>query len=782
MADEHLIALPGTGWHAWRSAVLRSAGFPADGMARFANPELAGVADRFLAGEADAAELTRAFDAGLRALAAAVHETAADPAFRCALAWQNPGALSSVAGVLRDGPDAPRTERRRRREDIVAKYWQRYCLKNDTIGFFGPMCWTTLGDESGAGEVVTGGPGPGLVRAARAFFEWWALAALGDRIAADPRVRPWLPVRLQPHVTLRGRELLVPGEPPQRVAAPTAALLALAGGRHRAADLAAALAADPAGGFRRAADVHAQLAELADRGVLRIGFDLPMDLTAEDALRAQLREVDDPPARDQALAELDGLCALRDAAAMASAATDPDELAGAMAALEQRFVELTGREPRQRPGQTYAGRTLCHLDTVRDLDIAFGGDVLARLAPLEPLLRSARWLTAAVADAYAGALAELHEDLAADGGSAEVPFADLWFVAQGLVFGEAFGDRSPAAGVTADFVRRWGEVLGLADVPPGTRELRFTAAELTERVAKAFSADAPGWAHGRIHSPDLHLCAPDRAALERGEYVVVLGELHIGLPAFDSHFFAIGHPDQEALRAGLAADLPHGRVRLLVPPDWPRHCARNAEWMHGPHDVQLGFVPAPGAHPERHVPITALTVGPGPTGLRVRADDGRQWPLVEMFAYLFDHQTFDTWKLAGTAGCTPRIWVDGLVLVRETWRTTVGATGLADVTGERDRYLAVRRWRASLGMPDRVFVRVDTELKPFFVDLTSPLSARLLCTMLRGALAKGGPGATLTVTELLPGPEDAWLVDAAGRRYASELRLQIRDPVPAVTG
>ncbi|HEX6871792.1 MAG TPA: lantibiotic dehydratase, partial [Micromonosporaceae bacterium] len=730
MADAHLTPLPGTSWQVWRSALLRSAGFPAAGMARFTAPALATVADQFLAGEASGTELSEAFDAALRSLGEAVYETAANPAFRAALTWQNPGALASVAGVLRDGPHAPRNERRRRREEIVAKYWQRYCLKNDTVGFFGPMCWTEVGLD---GPVVTAAPGAGLTRVRRAYFEWWALDALGAAIAADPAVQPWLPVRLAPHLAVRERDLLVPNRAPQRLAAPTAALLALAARRLRAADLATALVTDSASGFRRDPDVHAQLAELATRGVLRIGFDLPMDLTAEDVLREQLAGIEDSVARDRAVGDLAGLCALRDAVA---AADDPDQLVDAMTALEARFVELTGQAARQRPGQTYAGRTLCHLETTRDLDIAFGGDVLDRLAPLEPLLHSARWLTAAIGDAYTAALSELYRDLAADAGAPEIALADLWFLAQGVVFGA----DSPAGPVTADFLNRWREVLGLAEIATEVRELRFTRAELNDRVAKAFPAGSPGWAGSRVHSPDVHLCAPDQAALARGEYTVVLGELHVAMPAFDTHFFALGHTEPDRLRAGLVADLPDGRVRLLVPPDWPRHCARNAEWMHGPRDVQLGFVSAPGADPHRLMPIAGLTVGPGPDGLRVRARDGREWPIVDVFSQLFDYQAFDTWKLAGSTGHTPRITVDGLVLVRETWRATVGGTGLAEVTGERDRYLAVRRWRGSLGLPEQVFVRVDTELKPCFVDLTSPIYTRLLCTLLRGARAKGGDG------------------------------------------
>ncbi|MFI8805390.1 lantibiotic dehydratase [Micromonospora chalcea] len=767
MPREHLTSLPGTRWHVWRSALLRSAGFPAGGMSRFAAPALAEAADRHLRGDGDAAEFAAAFDAAAADLGQTVYGIACDDAFRTALTWQNPAVLLAVDAIRRDGPHAPRNLRRRHREEVVAKYWQRYCLKNDTVGFFGPICWTELG---GSGPIATVRPGAALTRTRKVFLERWGLDALAEAFTRVPGVRDWLPVRLAPHLSLRDRVLRRPHHPPQTLPAATAALLTLARRGPRVADLVAALLADPASGFRRAADVHAQLDDLAGRGVLRIGFDLPVDLTAEDALREQLAAIGDDTVRERVLGDLATVSDLRGAVA---AADGPDALAAAMSALDRRFVELTGRDARQQPGEVYAGRTLCHLETVRDLDVRFGDALLARLAPLEPLLLSARWLTAAIGQAYADALAALYRDLAAESATADVPVADLWFLAQAVVFGA----DPPAAAVTAEFLARWSTVLGLADADTDARELRFDAAALTERVAAAFPADAPGWAAARIHSPDVHVCAPDEAALLRGDFTVVLGELHVALAAFDTHFFAYGHPDPQRLRDGMRADLPGGRVRLLPPVDWPRHTARIAEWLHGPADAQLGFVDAPGADPDRLVPITTLTVRPDDDGtLSAHADDGRRWPLLEVFAPLFDYQVFDTWKLAGNAGRTPRVTVDDLVLVRETWRTTVGETGLHTVKGERERYLAVRRWRLALGLPERIFVRVDTELKPSYVDLTSGVYTRLLCTLLRGAHAKGGDGVGLTVTELLPGPDDAWLTDGAGRAYASELRLQIVDP------
>lgn len=736
-------------------------------MSRFAAPALAEAADRHLRGDGDAAEFAAAFDAAAADLGQAVYDIACDDAFRTALTWQNPAVLLAVDAIRRDGPHAPRNLRRRHREEVVAKYWQRYCLKNDTVGFFGPICWTELG---GSGPIATVRRGAALTRTRKVFLERWGLDALAEALARVPGVRDWLPVRLAPHLSLRGRVLRHPHHPPQTLPAATAALLTLARPGPRVAGLVAALLADPASGFRRAADVHAQLDDLAGRGVLRIGFDLPVDLTAEDALREQLAAIGDDTVRERVLGDLATVSDLRDAVA---AADSPDALAAAMAALDRRFVELTGRDARQQPGEVYAGRTLCHLETVRDLDVRFGDALLARLAPLEPLLLSARWLTAAIGQAYADALAALYRDLAAESATADVPVADLWFLAQAVVFGA----DPPADAVTAEFLDRWSTALGLADADSDARELRFDAVALTERVAAAFPADAPGWAAARIHSPDVHVCAPDEAALLRGDFTVVLGELHVALAAFDTHFFAYGHPDPQRLRDGMRADLPGGRVRLLPPVDWPRHTARIAEWLHGPADAQLGFVSAPGADPDRLVPITTLTVRPDDDGtLCAHADDGRRWPLLEVFAPLFDYQVFDTWKLAGNAGRTPRVTVDDLVLVRETWRTTVGETGLHTVKGERERYLAVRRWRLALGLPERIFVRVDTELKPSYVDLSSGVYTRLLCTLLRGAHAKGGDGVGLTVTELLPGPDDAWLTDGAGRAYASELRLQIVDP------
>jgi hypothetical protein len=680
-----------------------------------------------------------------------------------AIMWQNPELATWLMSKPLYTPGGKRNQRLRKREDVIAKYWQRYCGKNDSAGFFGPVCWTSVGDS---GPTVRARPGTQLIRETVVHFEWWALMALVERLAEDPAVRAWMPVCLQPHLFVRDGHLHAPDRPAQPLTPAVSALLSACDGRVTLSALAGQLTA--AGHYHRPGDVWAQVDDLCERGVLWVGVDLPIDLSAEAVLGDYLETIGDPDVRARAHEGFSRLLVARDAAA---AAPDAEALGSALAALDETFVAVTGREPRHRAGQMYAGRTLCHIEASRDLDLAFGPHLLGKLSALEPLLHSARWLTGAVAEAYSAVFGELYRELAEELGTAQVPLNQLWYLAQGVVFGK----EPPSAPVNDEFLRRWNALLGVDDAPAGCRELRYTREEVSARVAEAFPDRAPGWWQGRIHSPDLHICAPDLAAVERGDYRIVLGELHIGMPTLDTDFFRLGHPDPARLAEALLRDAPDSRVELLRPDDWPRNCARNAKWIRGSSDVQLGFAQARGADRTRLVHVTGLVVAPGPAGLAVHAGDGRSWPLLEIFAELLEIQTSNTWKLAGRGAHAPRVVVDDLVIMRETWRTTVGATGLADPKGEYDRFIAARRWRRALGLPERIFIQVWTETKPVYVDLSSPLFVRQLCNLIRGARERFGADVELSITEMLPDTRDAWVSDVDGQRYASELRLHICD-------
>ncbi|MET8390002.1 lantibiotic dehydratase [Streptosporangium canum] len=754
------VNLGGTGWSVWRDALLRTTGFPAGGLEAFAAPSAAAAADDLLAGRGDAEVFDKALAGAIAAGAGKICDIAADPLVREAVTWQNPGVLIALDGLVRRGPQAARNARQRGRERTVLRYWQRYCAKNETIGFFGPVCWVAL--DADARQALDVRTGAGLLRERRVFFEGWAMSAYADHLAADPRVRRWWPPALMPHLTLRGRELLRPMQPPLVLSPAEAAVLARCDGRTPAIEVVADLA--------RPEDGYLLLERLAERELIAWDAALPSTHAIEGTLRARITAIGDPDLRQRALTGLDRLRTARDA--VAAAAGDPDALKTALAALDEEFTAITGAPPRRREGQMYAGRTLCYEDTARDLDVTVGAPLLDDLAPpLAVILTAARWLTAALADAYGKALRELYDDLREDS-DAPVRLADLMSLSQGLFWGTG---RRPADDVAEEFTRRWESLFGLEG--DDTR-VQLSAADLAGPVARLFPAERPGWSTGRLHSPDLQICATDVDAINRGDYQVVLGELHAAWPTLDCDIFTAWHPDIDRLRDELTADLGEHRVRLLYPTGWPRQGGRGAESLVGVTDRSLGFAAASGADPDRLLPATSVTVSDEDGALIATASDGHRWPLIEMFAGMLNNLAVDAFKLTTPAPHAPRITIDRLVITRETWRTTVAGTRLAAVTTERERYLATRAWRGRLNLPDQVFVKIGTEVKPCYFDLTSPHYADALCTMLRAA----GDDASVTISEALPTPGQAWVPDHDGNRYFSELRLQIIDSVPAGGG
>ncbi len=763
-AGGHCVPLGTTGWEVWQDAVLRMAGFPADGLALFASPALAKAADACLDGD-DRGRFEKLVIQQWQSCLEQAAEISGQPRFVEAVTWQNPSALVALDTLARSSPrDATLSlnNKSRERTRTVARYWQRYCGKNETIGFFGPSVWVRV--DPAAPPVVLIHDGEPL-RERRLGLEYWAVEAVADRFAADPAIRAWLPVTLAPHVTVDGDRLLRPAKPPLPLQPAEVAALARCDGR-RANTVVAQLV--PAV-VRAAADGYLLLGRLADRGIVIWGASLPQSPDAELVLREQIAGIGDDAVKAGATTVLDMLA--RSKEKIAKAAGDPAALRVALAALDAEFTDLTGVPAGRRAGQMYAGRRLCYEDTVAGLDVVFGGEVLDALAgPLSVLLPAARWLTAALADAYNAALRDLFTELADSAGRARL--SDLWYLAQAPLFGS--GER-PVDAVAAEFVQRWAALFGLDQIPASIARLSFASAELVGAAALAFPADRPGYAAGRLHSPDVHVCAEDEAALGRGEFYLVLGELHTAWATFDTAVLSAGHPDPSRLRDALADDIGHHRIRPLYPTDWPRYTGRLAHSLDHPTDRQLGFTMAPGADRERLLPVTSVTVADRGGDLVATAPDGRAWPLIEVFAALISMHAADAFKLVTATAHTPRITVDKMVVVREAWRTTVAGTGLADAAGEADRYLAARTLRRELGLPERVFVKLSTETKPFYADLTSPVYVSSLCAMLRRAREQGGPGVSATFTELLPGPEHAWLTDRAGRRYYSELRLQIRD-------
>lgn len=773
----HLVSLVDGEWALWWSVCLRGTGFAFDLLDGLASPDLAAAADRLIGTAGPDAPATEAyrerFRVAGRELAAALHRVAAQPRFREAVTWQNPHAVrTGLDTLLRRDPDTVvRTGRHRRYEALVTNYLHRYCAKNDTIGFFGPVGWAAIVPDQLTPLRHTRTADP--VAARTLYFEHWAVAAVAS--AHAPALRRWLAPRRMPLVDVVDGRLRVPLADPIELDPCAAAVLRACDGVRLPVAIVAEVLADPTAGTTDPAEVFATLDRLHAARWITWELEAPADdLRSEITLRRILDRVDDPAVRDPAVAALTELTSARDE--VAAAAGDAALLLPALDRLDATFTRLTDRAAQRESGQTYAGRTLLFEECRRADRVTLGPALLDPLrAPLGLVLDSARWYTSAGAALYRRAFRDLYRDLAGPSGAGPVPFADFWLLAHDLLVQPT---ETLARPLTRALQARWAQLLALpgADAADGVapqRRVHRDSAALRAAVRAAFPATRPGWAGAVQHSPDLMLAAADPAAVEAGDFRWILGELHPGANTMRYASWFAHHPEPERMRAAMAADLAPGVVLMGATEAQGGTPVRVAPELAGPGDVRLVFAPDTcGYDPDRDLLVGAceLTEVGGRLMVR-RRSGGPEYELLEVVAELVAAKLLQRFRLLPPAPHTPRVQLDRLVVQRESWSFGMVDLALLAEPDEANRFLAVRRWVNRHNLPRYVFVRVTGERKPIHLDLTSLASVDVLARAVRRATRLDPAGARVTVTEMLPGPDQLWLADTAGRRYCAEFRF-----------
>jgi Lantibiotic dehydratase, N terminus len=753
----HLRPLRRREWALWGVAALRSAGFPVAGVLRLATPGCAAAADaladlrpRDPAPARAVADFREAVDAAGRALAVEIREIVADGRFREALLWQNRDAFHTGVSPLARAPGpVPRNARYRRAEELVASYWQRYCVKNDTTGFVGPTAWAYWSREHGAAGIQLR-VGSALLAGCRAYFEVWGMEALARAIAREPGCALWMRPRRMPFVHVDGTTLFQPNRPPEALPEALAVLLAACDGRRTARELAADLGAG--------SEPYELLESLRQRRLISWTLDVPVQTHPERHLRALFEDIGRPDLREDALSRLDRLERCLDE--VRASAGDAGRLDDALGRLNAVFTEVTGAAPTRSPGAVHRGRTLVYHECLRDVDLTIGPDVLRALdQPLGLLLASARWLTYELAARCWRILDEVFAALSTRTGFPEVDFPTLWFAAL-----PRLRDGGLAREVRRELQRRWAAVLA---VPPDRQEVVYRSAEIGDAVRDAFAAPGAGWPGARYHTPDLLLEASAADAIGRGRYRIVLGELHVAINALRHASFVDQHPSPAELFAALDSDIPEPRVVPVPPRQGAWGTSRGHQGLVSSRDWRISFLHDLGGYPEsRSLPMGALLVERRDGDLVVRARD-RDLTLgvIEVFGDSLTDLAYDLFDLFEPSPHTPRIVFDQVVVSRERWCFRGPELAFARERDEAARFLAARRWWRAHGLPRFAFARTPGE-KAIYVDFDSLPYVNLLARAVRRVDDDGH----VELTEMLPGHDASWLADAGGGHYTSELR------------
>ncbi|RCG25387.1 hypothetical protein DQ384_31470 [Sphaerisporangium album] len=683
-------------------------------------------------------------DATGRALAharASLWEAAAGPAFREAVLLSNPGAYERVLHRATGAPPPSRNAKARREEGLLYAYLQRFCAKNESVSFFGPVDPIRIEPDSPEPLRLERRPGTLQGRWLRAAH--WAAETLAARLAADPEIAARLPLRLAPGFSASkdGRVLSLPDGRRARLDAASGAAL-------RACEAGLTLAR-----FEEKAppEEAAAAGRLLARGVIR--RDLPIPTAVDDPLgrlKDAVTALFDPSEEAAGgMAEVERF----ERALTAFAEAAPGERAHALQEAERCFSQIGGVEARRAAGTIYADRLIATEDCRGDIvDAAVGGPLLADLSQrLDPVLRLSASYGLTVAEAVRERALALHAELSGKG-----PAGFLAFIAEldRRVQVDELTSTAPAvtgfldrlASLVHDQHHGHGDGVGLdaGDLAPLLRPLPS----------------------GLSVSPDLFLSAPDEDALRRGDFELIVGEIHHGVQVW-THLTALA-PGRDAYAAKLSALLElDGR-----PPAALVHRRTQGKAFERDlpgYDIEvLGRSAKPDDHRLRAADLSVVLGADG--RLRLRHPEAG-----ELFLRPRDPRAASSWLFGPPPvvlpplrlpGGHPRVRLGDAVVWRRTWELPRDAfDALLRAEGPSEAVLAADRLRAAHGLPSRVFARVPGERKPFYADLAEPLSLEHLTHMVRAST--GGP---LRLSELLPGPAGWWLADDRGT-YSSELRM-----------
>lgn len=691
---------------------------------------------------------------------------AQDPKFRSAVAWQNLEAVQTVLDAL--AFEKPMSgSKRKQRESLVASYVQRYCTKNDTIGFFGPMAWIRIDDSPTDAKFEIGSR---LIRSRSVHFEDWAIESLAQQFASNDRYLPWLVAYRQPFLRVERNTLYLPGGTAIELSAGAAQLLRCCNGVLTVEDLVKAELADPFGSFTTKEAVFAELRALERLQRLRLAFPIPSCQDDPDQpLYRCFDKISDPGLRGDALRALDRLIAGK--AAILEAADYPDGLLTALNNLHQQFRDVVGGESRRRLGEVYGGRALVYEDCHRDVTITIPPQVLnSTFQALELVMTSARWLTTAAGERFESAFNAEFDRICVDSRRDSVSLPDFWLRIQSIVF----GDHLPIDDLAEVLRDRWERIL-LSAASPGQTRVNMTVADIRDRVRDEFRSDSgSSWTLSRYQCPDLMFCAKSPQHLLSGEYLAVLGEVHVGGNTVATNLFASQHPDRHQLLKNIARDLGNAYVMPKLSPEASGTPTRT-QWIDDSKEAleiifSGGFVPA---NPHTAMSTADLLVVRDRHGLIVRHKiNGWESTLTNALGDFLFLAVINHFGILHKRAHAPRVTIDSLVVHRESWTFSAEDLPFVREPDECDLFRMAREWKNSRCLPDTAFLKMAWEAKPVYIDFFSIISIRMLAKQVRNALDDFAANSRkLTFSEVLPAFNELWLADSEGNHFTSELRL-----------
>lgn len=681
-----------------------------------------------------------------------------------ALFLSNRDAPARITELAAEDLDRPRS-RARQKLRLAWSYLQRFAAKNETTSFFGPVAWGRIDPCADTPLQMLGDPDR-VIGARITVIEHWVAEALAEAVAADPALAGHLPLILNPGCTLdaAGR-LRLPVDRtvalPARMAAVVRVAMRL--GPAMPAALATATATDGAA---------AAIETLTRRRVL-----LPALTPAPGSLRPldHLTRVLGAVATPASAAWLERIAAIEACARDFSAAAGrPRDRLAILDRMHEALAEASADRERDH-GRMYVGRQPVYEDCARAGTVVLGRPFLDAaerdLAPVLDLYRRVATVAAIlIADGQAQDFDRLVQDGAAD--------ADGTVDLVRLLGATPFADHATAAVAVIEPVLRqaWNGLGANA----ASEEIALTSTDIA-RIGDAVEAAVrrllphapqPVTLGLDIASPDLMIAAESPDAVARGDWRLVIGEVHPAVATAVQPVAMPFCPDRAGAAetaAAWALTSAMGPARLGLADDGRHYQRSHIDWPEHPAFIDIALPGDAATGPRQRLRAAEIRVRRTRDGtLRVRSACGLDDDLGTLTRTALHIAMFALAATVTGRHLAPRLVLGRLVVKRRSWRVGPGDPRPRGKPAEdAEAFRAMRLWARGLGLPSAIFAKALGEPKPVAILLDAPQGAEMLARLLDRDMQ-------VDLAEMSPSPDEIWLDAGPEGRVTAEFRLTTR--------
>jgi Lantibiotic dehydratase, N terminus len=432
----------------------------------------------------------------------------------------------------------------------------------------------------------------------------------------------------------------------------------------------------------------------------------------------------------------------------------------------QLLLSNAGIDLSRDQGKMYVGRFPVYEDCGRNLYLELGGSLVQELYDqMEILMPLYTWLAGAIAvklhDRYLDCWHGLVKDISSI--NDEVDFISFLSTIQANDYTEQVINE-----IRNLLYKCWMQVGEGSD---NLEEISLSANDLVN-ILKFLRQEEPRadrfpCFNINVHSPDFMLSASDKQSILEGNYSIVIGEIHPAVHTVSQPVAQPFCPYKQEVRAEVEEILS---PNTLIVADSPNTYQRShIDWLDVPQLMQVVLPDSVGRVPESR----CLPAGNG----RVKLKNGVLTYVDQLMKVEQDILTVipsemhrACFELASDvigSSLSPRIILGRMILKRRSWNIVEESLGaLSQPSEDLHSYLYWRQWAKSRDMPRFVFVKLEGEPKPVYIDFCNPLSIDILANFSK----RKEP---MKFSEMRPAPNELWLSDSRGD-YCSEFRTSWR--------